>query len=106
MPGGDRSHVAHRPAPDAHPPARDLILRVWHVDPLRCPVCQNPLRVIAVIDAPRVVERILRHLGVWHDPQPRPPPHGLPGVLACRPGRGFRGPYRQSEMSRVKAHYL
>ena len=42
MPGGDRSHVAHRPAPDAHPPARDLILRVWHVYPLRCPVCQNP----------------------------------------------------------------
>ena len=26
---------------------RDLILRVWHVDPLRCPVCQNPMRVIA-----------------------------------------------------------
>ena len=25
-----------------NPPARDLILRVWHVDPLRCPVCQDP----------------------------------------------------------------
>jgi hypothetical protein len=29
---------------------RDLILRVWQVDPRRCPVCQNPMRVIAVID--------------------------------------------------------
>ena len=24
------------------PPARDLILRVWHVAPLRCPVCRTP----------------------------------------------------------------
>jgi hypothetical protein len=24
------------------PPARDLILRVWDLDPLRCPVCQTP----------------------------------------------------------------
>ena len=27
-----------------------------------------PMRVIAVIDDPRVVEKILRHLGAWHDP--------------------------------------
>ena len=66
--------MANRPAPHAHPAGRGLILRVWHVDPLRCPVCQNPMRVIAVIDAPRVVERILRHLSAWHDPPPRPPP--------------------------------
>ncbi len=47
------------------PPKRwcDLILRVWHVDPLRWPVCQNPMRVVAVIDDPRVGEKILRHLG-------------------------------------------
>jgi hypothetical protein len=24
---------------------RDLIFQVWHVDPLRCPACQNPMRV-------------------------------------------------------------
>ena len=34
-------------------------------DPLRCSVCQNTMRVIAVIDDRRVVEKILRHLGVW-----------------------------------------
>ena len=50
------------------------ILRVWHVDPLRCPVCQHEMRVLCVIDDPRVIERILRHLGVWHDPPARPPP--------------------------------
>ena len=31
------------------------------------------MRVIAVVDDPRVVEKILRHLGAWHDPPP-----GLP----------------------------
>jgi hypothetical protein len=30
-----------------------LIPRVWRVDPLGCPVCQNPMRVIAAIDDPR-----------------------------------------------------
>lgn len=74
---------------------RDLVLRVWHVDPLRCPVCQNPMRVIAIIDDPRVVEMILRHLGAWHDPParrslgpgrpPRPPPQGAPGAYTYEP---------------------
>jgi hypothetical protein len=40
---------------------------------------RTPVRVIAVIDAPRAVEKILRHLGVWHDPPARPLPQGLPG---------------------------
>jgi hypothetical protein len=44
--------VANRPAPHAHPGARNLILRACHVDPLRWPVCQNPMRVITVIDDP------------------------------------------------------
>jgi hypothetical protein len=26
------------------------------------------MRVIAVIDDPKVTEKILRHLGAWHDP--------------------------------------
>jgi hypothetical protein len=26
------------------------------------------MRVIAVIDDPRVTEKVLRHLGAWHDP--------------------------------------
>ena len=83
--------VARRPGLSPPPPLklpskrwRDLILRVWHVDPLRCPVCQSPMRVIAV-DDPRVVEKILRHLGAWHDPPPRPPPQGLPGAYTYEP---------------------
>ena len=51
---------------------------MWHMDLLGCPVCQNPMRVIAAIDDPRVVEKTLRHLALWHDPPPSPP-KGLPG---------------------------
>jgi hypothetical protein len=64
---------------------RDLILRVWHVDPLRCPVCQNPMRVIAVIDEPRLVQKILRHLGAWHDPPARGSPPGASGPYTYEP---------------------
>lgn len=35
------------------------------------------MRVIAVIDDPRVVRKILRRLGLWHDPPPRAAPLGL-----------------------------
>ena len=62
-----------------------MILRVWHVDPLRCPVCQNPMRVIAVIDEPRVVEKFLRHLGAWHDPPAGRPPPGASGPSTDEP---------------------
>src|ERR1019366_8702516 len=59
----------------------------------RCaaPCARTPLGVIAVIDAPRVVERILRHLGVWHDPPPRPPPHGPAGGSRVSAGKGISG---------------
>jgi len=44
------------------------------VDPLRRPVCQSLMRVIAVIGDLREIEKILRHLGAWHDPPSAPPP--------------------------------
>jgi hypothetical protein len=74
------------PPPPKHLPSkkwRELILKVWHSDPLRCPVCQNQMRVIAVIDDRAVVEKILRHMELWCGPpvarQGRSPP-GAPMV--------------------------
>ena len=83
--------VIRRPGISPPPPKlpskrwRDLILRVWHVDPLRCPVCQHPMRVIAVIDDPQLVPKILRHLGLWQDPPAGLSPPGLPGPLTYEP---------------------
>jgi hypothetical protein len=64
---------------------RDLILCVWHIDPLRCPVCQGPMGVIAVIDDRRAVENILRHLCALARPARRPVPPCPPGPYTYEP---------------------
>jgi hypothetical protein len=69
---GGASSAPLRPPSTPPPPAklpskkwRDLLLQVWHTDPLICPQCQHQMRVIAVIDQRVVIEKILRHLGLW-----------------------------------------
>ena len=42
-----------------------LIRKVYEADPLECPKCKAPMRVIALIDDPAVVRRILEYLGRW-----------------------------------------
>jgi len=65
--GGERRPGCLPPPPAKLPSKkwRDLIMQVWHTDPLICPRCQHRMRVIAVIDQREVVEKILRHLGLW-----------------------------------------
>jgi hypothetical protein len=72
--------------PPADPPAAavrsprwrwaDLLQRVFSVDVLACRRCGGRMRVLATIDDPRVVRRILSHLGLLGDagPPPRPAP--------------------------------
>ncbi|MBT3381825.1 MAG: hypothetical protein HN742_39655 [Lentisphaerae bacterium] len=58
--------------------------RVYEVDPLRCPNCGGEMEIIAVIerrDQPDVVERILRHRGLWDRPTSRAPPAPGPTQL-------------------------
>ena len=45
-----------------------LIGKVYEADPLVCPQCKGPMRVISLIDDPAVVRRILDPLG-----RPNPP---------------------------------
>ena len=52
-----------------------LIQKVYEDDPLVCPKCKGPMRVIALIDDSDVVRRILEHLGGWApEPTERGPP--------------------------------
>jgi len=37
----------------------------YEADPLECPKCKGPMRVIALIEDAHVVRRILEHLGLW-----------------------------------------
>ncbi|MCX6960753.1 MAG: hypothetical protein NTW91_10865 [Verrucomicrobia bacterium] len=46
---------------------RELIQKVWEADPLLCPTCHEPMRIVALIDEQDVIERILRHLGLWEE---------------------------------------
>ena len=58
-------------------PWASLIKLVYEVDPLRCPNCGGQMKVIAMIDAdrqPDVVQKILRHCGLWKDRPKRGPP--------------------------------
>ena len=51
----------------------DLMRRTFGIDVLDCPRCGGRLRLLALIEHARAVERILRHLGLPTDrPEPRP----------------------------------
>jgi hypothetical protein len=53
-----------------------LIRKVYEVDPLLCPKCGAQMRVIALIEDPAVIERILSWLGLWEPSRasgPSPP---------------------------------
>jgi hypothetical protein len=49
---------------------------VYEVDPLTCEHCDGQMKVVSFIEPPQrdVIERILRHCGLW---QPRPPPDAM-----------------------------
>jgi hypothetical protein len=53
----------------------DLMRRAFELAVLSCPRCGGRMRLIATLEDPRVIRRILAHLGLPTEiPQPRPPP--------------------------------
>jgi hypothetical protein len=42
-----------------------VIKPVYKVDPLLCPRCAGPIRIIAFIEQPNVIEKILTDVGPW-----------------------------------------
>ena len=50
-----------------------LIKKVYEADPLVCPRCSGPLKIISLIGDSPVIEKILRRLKLWDRPG-RPPP--------------------------------
>jgi hypothetical protein len=47
-----------------------LIKRVFEVDPLKCPACGGAMKIIGFIERGQhdVIQRILRHCGLWEGP--------------------------------------
>ena len=58
---------AHEPRRIPSKKWRELIKKVWEADPLRCPKCSREMRIVSLIDQEDVIERILRHLGLWQE---------------------------------------
>jgi hypothetical protein len=55
----------HKPRSIPSAKWRELTKKVWEADPLLYPKCQKEMRIVALIDDRDVIERILRHLGLW-----------------------------------------
>jgi hypothetical protein len=47
-----------------------LIKRIFEVDPLQCPHCGGQMKIIGFIERRQheVIEKILRHCGLWDGP--------------------------------------
>jgi hypothetical protein len=81
---------------DQHPPSTSqarrrwaaLIKQVWRVDPLACPRCGARMRIVAFITPAQraVIERILRHRGLWEESPRAPPHHDRPAPSAPEAG--------------------
>jgi hypothetical protein len=56
-----------------------LIKKVYEAEPPLCRRCSRPLKIVCLIDAPSVIERILRHLKLWSRSE-RPPPASARGA--------------------------
>jgi hypothetical protein len=50
-----------------------LIQKIYQTDPLCCPRCQGRMRILAFIEKPEIIKKILQHLGLW-ERKARPPP--------------------------------
>ncbi|MBI5677665.1 MAG: transposase zinc-binding domain-containing protein [Planctomycetes bacterium] len=53
-----------------------LIQKLFGVNPILCSKCKSEMKIISFIQDPRIITKILDHLGLYHshDPPPKPPP--------------------------------
>ena len=58
-----------------------LIQKIYEVDPLICPECQGQMRIISFIEELDIIEKILRHLGLWDIRNHDPPKPAIPNFI-------------------------
>ena len=44
---------------------RELIKKVWVVNPRLCPKGQHEMRIVSIINDAQIIEHILRHVSMW-----------------------------------------
>ena len=70
-----------------------LLKRTFGLEVLVCPRCAGPMRLVAAIEDPATIHRILTHLGLPTRAPPRGSPWRRPGAAASR----ARPPARSDE---------
>jgi hypothetical protein len=50
---------------------RQRIIEVWGYDPLKCPSCSGPMRVVATVESLEKIKCILLPLGLWEPLEPK-----------------------------------
>jgi len=55
----------------------EMIRKAYEVDPLLCPSCGGPMRIISFIEEPKIIDRIIRHLELTFEAARPPPPHNV-----------------------------
>jgi hypothetical protein len=70
---GHATDCAHAPGASARMSWARLLKRVFDIDIERCPQCGGNLKIIAAIEEPALIERMLTHLGLCAQPPPRSP---------------------------------
>ena len=76
-------------SPDAHAYKKAwarLLSKVYEIDPMVCPKCGSEMKVIAIIQEPEGIKRILRHPGCQAEQEPKAPTRL---VKQGRPPPGF-----------------
>jgi len=77
-PAGAGTGIPARPttAPEVRKGWGALIKQVYESDPICCPKCGSEMKIIAFIERHQtgVIEKILRHCGLWDENRARGPP--------------------------------
>ena len=63
------------PPKEASPGWRELIRKVYEIDPLTCPHCGAEMKVVAFITDYATIDKIIHHLGITFRTTRPPPPH-------------------------------
>jgi len=54
-----------------------MIRKVYETDPRLCPRCGGQMRIIAFIEEPKVIDRIIGHLKLTFEAERPPPPQSV-----------------------------
>ncbi len=79
--GASGNATTGRLQPPLHWRWADLMRRAFDIDVLACPQCGNRMRLLATIEDPRAVEKLLIHLGLPSERVQAHPAHAPPGPL-------------------------